>query len=143
MQNIEQLPSFQGSDADFFAMVTKVVFYTGFTRTVVEKRWPAFVDAFLGFDIDQVASFDDVVIERLLCKDSLIIKNHRKVRATVENARVCLRLREEVGSLAEFANSILIHGEENGEKVLRKTFHLIGESAGKSLYNSLVMASQA
>lgn len=136
-----KLPRYEGSDADFFALLTKVVFCTGFTRAVVEKYWLGFDEAFLHFNIDQVAEFDEVIIEKLLSRDSRIIKNARKVRATVENARVCLTVRERELTLSHFSNRILLQGEKDGSKVLQKTFHLIGESASKVLFIELTNRS--
>ncbi len=136
-----KLPRYEGSDADFFALLTKIVFCTGFTRAVVEKYWSGFEEAFLQFELDRVAEFDELIVEKLVSRDSHIIKNARKVRATVENARVCLQLREHEITLAHFANQVLVQGHKDGSKVLQKTFHLIGESASKVLFMELLNRS--
>ncbi len=142
VQALSSLPRYEGSDADFFALLTKVVFCTGFTRAVVEKYWSGFEEAFLQFDLDRVAEFDELIIEKLVSRDSHIIKNARKVRATVENARVCLELRERETTLAQFANKVLVQGEKDGSRVLQKTFHLIGESASKVLFTELLIKAR-
>ena len=123
-----------GTDDEFFELLTKVVFMTGFSRSVVENRWEAFRGAFQGFRIEDVAAFDDVTVEKMLEHDSGIIRNVRKVRATIANARTCLELRREYGSLQLFSESLADLGEHAAGAVLRKAFALVGESAAKTLW---------
>ncbi len=127
-----------GSDEDFFELLTKVVFTTGFSRSVVEKRWEAFRGAFRGFRIEDVAAFDEVTVEKMLERDSGIIRNVRKVRATIANARTCLELRSAYGTLQLFCESLAVLGEHAACITLRKTFSLVGESAAKALWVHLV-----
>lgn len=126
-----------GTDEEFFELLTKVVFMTGFSRSVVEKRWEAFRGAFQGFRIEDVAAFDEVIVEKMLEHDSGIIRNVRKVRATIANARTCLELRSEYGSLQLFCESLADLGEHAASAVLRKAFALVGESAAKTLWARL------
>ncbi len=127
------------SDDYFFEVLTKVVFYTGFHRGVVERKWANFKQAFCDFSIDKVAAFDELDIEKLLAKDSMIIKNARKVIATVENAKVCQQLIEEYGSLFEFLQQVQQERKRSLEGEFRRMFHLIGESAAHSLVEDLQM----
>ncbi len=125
------------SDEYFFEVLTKVVFYTGFHRGVVERKWANFKQAFCGFSIAKVAAFDELDIEKLLAKDSMIIKNSRKVIATVENAKVCQQLIEEYGSMSAFLQYVQHEQKRSWEGEFRRLFHLIGESAAHSLVEDL------
>lgn len=59
-------------------------------RTVLAKR-PAFREAFAGFDPELVAGFGAADVERLML-DAGIVRNRRKIEATVANARAVLAL---------------------------------------------------
>jgi DNA-3-methyladenine glycosylase I len=84
-------------------------------RTVLHKR-QAFRAAFAGFEIDAVAGFGQVEVQRLL-QDEGIIRHKGKITAAIANARVAADLRCEFGSLAallwEFApaDAPADHGE--------------------------------
>ncbi|MBA2278254.1 MAG: DNA-3-methyladenine glycosylase I [Chloroflexia bacterium] len=67
-------------------------------RTVLHKR-AAFARAFAGWDPAIVAQFGEADVARLLA-DPGIIRNRAKVAAAIANARACLRLHEQGGSLA-------------------------------------------
>jgi DNA-3-methyladenine glycosylase I len=68
-----------------FERVSLEAFQSGLSwRTVLLKR-DAFREAFAGFDPDAVARFGDADVERLLA-DERIIRNRRKIEATIANA---------------------------------------------------------
>ena len=63
--------------------------------TILRKR-PAFRAAFDDFDPDAVAAYDERDVERLMA-DAGIVRNRRKVDATITNARATVALREDGG----------------------------------------------
>ncbi|HEB66729.1 MAG TPA: DNA-3-methyladenine glycosylase I [Gammaproteobacteria bacterium] len=65
--------------------------------TILKKR-EHYRSAFAGFDIERVARFNRRSIERLLA-DPGIVRNRRKIEAAITNARRCLALQDEFGSL--------------------------------------------
>ena len=65
--------------------------------TILKKR-EHYRRAFAGFDIERVARFNRRSIERLLA-DPGIVRNRRKIEAAINNARRCLALQDEFGSL--------------------------------------------
>ncbi|MGU3435416.1 DNA-3-methyladenine glycosylase I [Actinomycetes bacterium M1A6_2h] len=67
-------------------------------RTVLAKR-PAFREVFHGFDPDAVAAMTEADLARLM-GDARIIRNERKIRAAVTNARATVALREREGLVA-------------------------------------------
>ncbi|SDH18808.1 DNA-3-methyladenine glycosylase I [Agrococcus jejuensis] len=68
-------------------------------RTILAKR-PAFRAAFADFDPEVVAGFGDDDVARLMA-DAGIVRNRRKVDATIGNARATLALRD-AGGLPAF-----------------------------------------
>ena len=121
-------------DDQYFAVLTKIVFATGFSRRIVESRWSAFEEQFAHFDPEHVRQFDPSDVEKLLVPDSGIVKNRRKVMATLQNAAICCRIAHQYGSLSEFIGETMKKEEVEAQRVLQKTFCLIGESGAVALF---------
>ncbi|MGH3320741.1 MAG: DNA-3-methyladenine glycosylase I [Streptosporangiaceae bacterium] len=64
-------------------------FQSGLSWLTILRKREAFRRAFAGFDPVRVAAYDDGEVERLLA-DPGIVRNGRKVRAAVANARAAL-----------------------------------------------------
>ncbi|MGV3573503.1 MAG: DNA-3-methyladenine glycosylase I [Devosia sp.] len=69
-------------------------------RTILNKR-EAFRAGFAGFDIDKVAAFTEVDIDRLLA-DKGIVRHRGKIEAAINNARRAQELIKEAGSIAAY-----------------------------------------
>ena len=75
-----------------FEKLSLEAFQSGMSwRTILNKR-PAFRAAFADFSPDAVAAFDATDVERLLA-DARIVRNRRKIEATLANARATVALR--------------------------------------------------
>ena len=72
-------------------MITKAVFQSGMSWAAVESKWAGFEEAFHGFDPERVAAFTPDDVERL-AQDTRIIRNRRKIEATVQNAETMAEL---------------------------------------------------
>lgn len=83
-------------EAEHLERLSLEAFQSGLSwRTILLKR-PAFREAFAGFDADAVAAFTEVDVERLM-DDAAIVRNRRKIEATITNARATVALREQGG----------------------------------------------
>lgn len=71
-------------------------FQSGLSWLVILRKRPAFRAAFAGFNPEVVAEFTEADVERLVADES-IVRNRRKIEATVQNARATLALREQGG----------------------------------------------
>ena len=86
-------------EAGLYERVVLEGFQAGLSwRTVLAKR-PAFREVFHGFDPDAVAAMTEADVA-LLMGDARIIRNERKIRAAVTNARATVALREHGGLVA-------------------------------------------
>ncbi len=47
------------SDDLYFENLCRIIFQTGLNWSVVEKKWPTIKTAFLGFNVDRIAAFND------------------------------------------------------------------------------------
>ena len=93
------------NDAGYLEKITQAVFQAGFSWKVIENKWPNFQKAFADFDIDTVAAFTDRDLERLV-EDKGIVRNGRKIAATIHNAQVCQKLIAEHGSFPGYLRSM-------------------------------------
>ncbi len=93
------------NDSGYLEQMTKAIFQAGFSWRVVNDKWPNFQQAFDGFDIDTVAAFDDRDVDRLV-GDEGIVRNGRKIAATIENASEFQRIVAEHSSFNAFLRSM-------------------------------------
>ena len=93
-------------DAGVFERLSLEAFQSGLSWLTVLRKREAFRTAFAGFDPDCVAAFDADDLDRLM-NDPGIIRNRRKIEATLSNARAVLELRRTGESLAELVWSFM------------------------------------
>ncbi|WP_278315054.1 DNA-3-methyladenine glycosylase I [Lolliginicoccus levis] len=69
-------------------------FQSGLSWATILCKRPAFREAFASFESEAVAGFDQRDIDRLM-GDARIVRNRRKIEATIANARATLALRDD------------------------------------------------
>lgn len=79
-----------------FERLSLEAFQSGLSWVTILRKRPAFREAFAGFDPDVVAEYGEADVERLMA-DAGIVRNRRKIEATITNARATVALREEGG----------------------------------------------
>src|SRR3989344_3133158 len=86
------------NDDEFLDQVSFIVFIIGFNYAVVRQRWPEISRAFKNFSVSRVAAMD---AEKLLDAKGMI-RNRRKIAAVIENAKLCLALQKQHGSVLKW-----------------------------------------
>jgi 3-methyladenine DNA glycosylase Tag len=111
--------------ADYLEVITKAVFQSGMSWDVIEAKWAGFREAFAGFDPPTVAGLGPDEIEQL-AGDTRIVRNRRKIEATVENAQALIALDEDTpGGFGAWLGS---HGGfEQTLDALRSHFKYLGD----------------
>jgi DNA-3-methyladenine glycosylase I len=79
-----------------FERISLEAFQSGLSWVTILRKRPAFRAAFDGFEPDLVAAYSGADVERLM-GDAGIVRNRRKVEATITNARATVALRSEGG----------------------------------------------
>jgi DNA-3-methyladenine glycosylase I len=79
-----------------FERISLVALQSGLSWATILRKRPAFRKAFDGFDPDRVAAYDERDVARLM-GDAGIVRNRRKIEATITNARATVALRDEGG----------------------------------------------
>jgi 3-methyladenine DNA glycosylase Tag len=88
-------------DDRVLAEMTKRIFSAGFVWSVIEKKWPGFEAAFLGFQPKRLLAEPDEFWEAL-AGDSRIVRNGRKIMAVRANAKFIVETAAEHGGFGKF-----------------------------------------
>lgn len=100
-----QLPSPRSAEAlramgddRYLSTLALRVFRAGLKHSLVDAKWPAFEQAFFGFDPDKVVLMGGEHIERLM-QDKRLIRHLGKLRSVPRNAQMVIDIRTEHGSM--------------------------------------------
>lgn len=116
------------NDNGYFEQMTKAIFQAGFSWQVVNDKWPNFQQAFSNFDVDRVAAYTLEDMDRLL-SDPGIVRNGRKIEATIANAVQFQSVRREFGSFAGYLHSLASLPYRERQKALSKRFKNLGRTS--------------
>lgn len=93
------------NDGGYLEELTRAIFQAGFSWRVIRDKWSAFQIAFDGFDVETVAGYGEPDVERLLA-DTGIVRNRRKIEATIHNARTIWELSQAHGTFHAYLRSL-------------------------------------
>jgi len=88
-------------DRYLFEKICLEGFQAGLSWLTILRKRENFRRAFAGFDARRVARFTARDVQRLL-KDAGIVRHRGKIESTINNARRCLDVQREFGSLARY-----------------------------------------
>lgn len=88
-------------DDRILAEMTRRVFCSGFVWSVIEKKWPDFEEAFLGFDPGRLLNQPPEFWDRLL-SDRRIVRNGQKIMSVQKNAAFIVEIARDHGSFGRF-----------------------------------------
>ena len=77
------------------------VFSAGFVWSVIDKKWPGFEEAFLGFNPKRLL-FQPAEFWEKLASDKRIVRNPQKIKSVRENAKFVSDIAAEHGSFGKF-----------------------------------------
>jgi 3-methyladenine DNA glycosylase Tag len=110
--------------AQILEIVTRAVFQAGVSWAQIANQWAAYREAFEDFDVERVAAFNSFDIERALGRPG-VLRQPRKVRATIANAQSLLAIDREFGGFHEYVSSFADYA--GLAKDLKKRFSFLGE----------------
>ena len=109
---------------DYFEVLTRAVFQSGISWRVVEAKWDGLKEALADLDPERVAALGPPDVDRLM-EDSRVIRNRRKLEATVDNATEMLAVAEEYGDFKRYLRS---HGGfDETAADLKRRFRFLGD----------------
>jgi len=117
------------NDQGYLDLMSRAIFTAGLNWRMVEKKWPHFRKAFHDFSPEKVARLSERDV-RALMQDPGIVRNERKIRATVENAKTMLDVAKEHGSVKAYIQGF---GKREGKLLedLQYKFEHIGPATAR------------
>ena len=118
------------TDDGYLEIMTKAIFTAGLNWRVIEGKWPGFHKAFHDFSVAKVAAMTPDDIDRL-AQDTSLVRNARKIAATIENANRMLALARQHGSLGAYLEALEAQGEETMVAAVCKQFAFLGDNSAR------------
>ena len=97
----------------------------GLSWTTILNKRDNFIRAYHGFQIQQVATYQDQDKQRLLA-DAGIIRNRLKIEAAIYNANQIIQLQQEHGSFKQWLDMHHPKTKDEWVKIFKKTFKFTG-----------------
>ena len=113
------------ADAPLFERLVLEISQAGLSWETILRKREGYRRAFAGFRVDAVAAMGEERVAELLA-DPSIVRNRRKVEATVENGRRLLRIVAEEGSFAAWLDRRHPLPLEEWLRLFRKAFVFTG-----------------
>ena len=111
--------------ADYLDAMSRAVFSSGISWSVIEAKWDGIREAFDGFDPEKVAAYTPDDVERLMA-DKHVVRNHLKIMATIANAGELIVTDLEFGGFAKYLDSFAHNDALVAD--LHKRFEFLGPS---------------
>ncbi|MBR0535027.1 MAG: HAD-IA family hydrolase, partial [Clostridia bacterium] len=131
-------------DSSLFEMLILEGFQAGLSWECVLNKREAFREAFDSFQITKIISYDEKKLQSL-CENKDIIRNKRKIHATVKNAMIFKDICEEFGSfynyLKTFTNGEIIHENYRTTSPLSDEISKNLKKRGMSFVGSVIIYS--
>ncbi len=89
------------TDKKLFEMLILESFQAGLSWECILNKREAFRAAFSQFDAEAICQYDTKKIESLM-QNKAIIRNRRKINATITNAEIFLKIQKEYGSFSKY-----------------------------------------
>lgn len=102
-------------DIRLFEKICLEGFQSGLSWLTILRKRENFRKAFVGFDFEKVARFEEKDVERLL-QDAGIVRHRKKIESTINNAKRAIELTEKEGSLAKYFWSFEPKASERPDK---------------------------
>ena len=102
-------------------------FQAGLSWLTILRKREAFRRAFAGFDFARVARFGERDVERLLA-DAGIVRHRGKIESTINNARRCVELVAQEGSLSAYVWSFEPEASSRPHRITREALLAMTQS---------------
>jgi len=110
--------------ADYLEVMTIAAFQAGVSWAMIQNKWTNFRKAFADFDPKIVAKFSEADIIRLM-EDPGIMRSEKKIRGTIENARVILEMDAKHKGFQNYLRSFDSYEKLSAD--IQKRFRYVGE----------------
>jgi len=123
------------NESELFERLVMEIFQAGLSWLLILKKREAFRLVFDDFNIEKIVLYNQEDVVRI-SKNPKIIRNKKKIQATIFNAKRFIDLRDSHGGFAHWLNSIHPSNEEDWIALFRKTFRFTGPSVVREFLKS-------
>lgn len=93
------IPSYD--DRYLFEMLVLESFHCGLSWLIILKKRESFKEAFDNFDVNIVANYQEEKVEELMNNEN-IVRHKSKIEATINNAKIFIKIQNEYGSFSNY-----------------------------------------
>lgn len=140
----EEWGQFRVDDAYLFEMLVLESFQAGLSWECILNKREAFRKEFDSFDYKKICKYDQTKIDELR-NNKEIVRNKLKIKATIQNANIYLKILEEFGSfyayLKTFTNDRIIYENDKTTNELSDTISKDLKRRGMSFVGSTIIYS--
>jgi 3-methyladenine DNA glycosylase Tag len=111
--------------ADYLDVLSRAIFQSGISWRVVDAKWPGTRAALFDFDPERVADLTPEDVDRL-AQDQRLVRNRRKIEATIANAQTMLELDREHKGFKRYLGSFKDFDALSADLV--KRFKFLGDT---------------
>ncbi len=119
------------SDDRYLSQMSRRIFRAGLKHSLVDAKWPAFEEAFYGFEPHRVRAMPDEALEALL-GDTRLIRHWGKLKSVRDNAAAMLAVAAEHGSFAAWLAGWSGEDSVGRWEALARRFSQMGGNSGPS-----------
>lgn len=124
------------TDDRVLAEMARRVFSAGFVWSVIDKKWPGFEEAFLGFNPKRLL-FQPAEFWEALASDTRIVRNQKNIKAVRENAKFVAAISADHGSFGKFLAAWPADDQVGLLEILAKRGTRLGGFSGQYLLRFL------
>lgn len=110
------------SDQEYFEILCLCILQAGLNWGVIRENWGKYKSGFYDFNISRLAKTQT----KELMKNPNVIKNDRKVKGIIYNAKEFQNIKKEYGSFGNFFKSLKLMNDQKVFKLLVKRFRHVG-----------------
>lgn len=114
------------NDDELFGRLIMEINQAGLSWSLILKKEAAFYEAFNHFSIAKVAKYSDEKIAELL-QNKAIIRNRRKIEATIFNAHKILEIQAKFGTFHNWLKHYVGYSLDEWTNLFKKTFKFTGK----------------
>jgi len=111
------------SDQEYFEILCLCILQAGLSWGVVRKNWQRYRRGFYNFDISKLAKMQTT----RLMNNPDVIRNPKKIRAIIHNAKEFRKIGDEYCSFSKFLKSTKHMSDKDIFKLLMKRFRHVGD----------------
>jgi len=111
-------------DSFFYEKLVGTIHVSGYKVSILRNRWEDIKKAFSNYNVHKVSRYTDRDFKKMM-QNPKLIKNQRKLRACIENAKIMNEISEKYGSFGEYLERNKTDLKKLKEDLINR-FHYLG-----------------